>query len=150
MKCNLHVWRFRYQGGGGSMETQADVSVLSSRINVLVTQRTDVEGRHWKAGSLGLISLLCGHRAAQWVPQLPSSFWGHLLWTFAQRAGSEAPWAQGSPSHLRTSEVTPCPIPASRTEAHCLYRSFDNLTGRTVIQILGFEGRKSNLAYPHK
>lgn len=78
-----------------------------------------------------------------------------ILWpvppAFRKRAGPAVTLARCSPSHLHPQEVIPFPYSnIQKGAAHCLCCNFDNLTGRTVIQILASECSKINLAYPHK
>ena len=120
------------------LKAQIKMSVLPFRIIVLFILWTIVEKKkkHRKSVSTWRHFFYFSSSATVNLPGAVSILWPLPL-SVRHRAGSDAALVQCSPSHLHTQEVIPFPYSnIQKREAHCLCCNFDNLTGRTVIQIL--------------
>lgn len=137
-------------GGWMHLKAQVKMSVLHFRMIVLVILWTTVEEKASEA---------CVHLASFILLFLER--YKESPGYYARSVASSSLFLQKSWSYCYPNTVLPfppaphevIPFPDSNIQkgaAHCLCCNFDDLTGRTVIQILASECSKINLAYPHK
>lgn len=128
-----------YKGRSGDIKTQVKMSVFPFQNNCVSYSVDSCWGKTPK-GSVQSASFLLYFSESDTM-NIPAAVF--ILWpfplSFCQKSWFWCHPSPGSLSYLYTSEVIPFPYSnIQKREAHCLCRNFDNLTGRTVIQILSF------------